>query len=146
MDVTFLSDLDLDFLNPPVHKKSPPTHFLANTTKCSHLFLATDDNNKLCPHDNNNDVTTNAVTNINATSSTSQSMERDEDLARIEVTVLAVIFCMAIIGNSMVLFALQYRKKKTSRMRYFIMHLTVADLLVAFCNILPQLAWDITFR
>ena len=28
----------------------------------------------------------------------------------------------------------------------FIMHLSIADLLVAFFNVLPQMAWDITYR
>ncbi len=31
-------------------------------------------------------------------------------------------------------------------MHLFIMHLSIADLLVAFCNVLPQMAWDITYR
>ncbi|XP_070182332.1 cephalotocin receptor 2-like [Littorina saxatilis] len=69
---------------------------------------------------------------------------RDEGLARIEITVLATIFALAVVGNVCVLVALGRRRKITSRMHMFILHLSVADLLVAFCNILPQLAWDIT--
>ncbi|XP_076457970.1 oxytocin receptor-like [Babylonia areolata] len=70
--------------------------------------------------------------------------ERNEDLARIEVAVLATIFALAVVGNVCVLVALGRRRKITSRMHMFILHLSVADLLVALCNILPQLAWDLT--
>ncbi|XP_014671476.1 PREDICTED: oxytocin receptor-like [Priapulus caudatus] len=31
-------------------------------------------------------------------------------------------------------------------MHYFMLHLSVADLVVAFFNVLPQLAWDVTYR
>ena len=65
---------------------------------------------------------------------------------QVEVAVQAVIFCLALFGNTCVLVALRYRRKKTSRMHLFIMHLSIADLLVAFLNILPQMAWDITYR
>ena len=77
---------------------------------------------------------------------TGQVEPRDEALAKVEIAVQAVIFGLAVVGNSLVLVALRYRKKKTSRMHLYILHLCVADLLVAFCNILPQLAWDITYR
>ena len=44
------------------------------------------------------------------------------------------------------LVVLRYKRKKTSRLHLFILHLSCADLLVAFFNILPQAAWDMTFR
>lgn len=31
-------------------------------------------------------------------------------------------------------------------MYFFILHLSIADLLTAFLSVLPQLSWDITFR
>ncbi len=71
---------------------------------------------------------------------------RDEKLAKIEIAIQAVIFVCAVFGNACVLVALRYRKRKTSRMHVFIMHLSIADLMVAFLNILPQMIWDITFR
>ncbi|CAH1788343.1 unnamed protein product [Owenia fusiformis] len=70
---------------------------------------------------------------------------RDEELAKIEIGVLAVIFILAIFGNTSVLIALRTNKKK-GRMHMFIMHLSVADLLVAFLNILPQMVWEVTYR
>ncbi|ELU18378.1 hypothetical protein CAPTEDRAFT_53257, partial [Capitella teleta] len=71
---------------------------------------------------------------------------RDESLARVEIGVQALIFFLAVLGNCSVLLVLKYRKQKTSKMHLFIAHLSIADLMVAFFNILPQFAWDITLR
>ncbi|XP_043273574.1 cephalotocin receptor 1-like isoform X4 [Venturia canescens] len=78
---------------------------------------------------------------------------RDEYLARWEIGLLAVIFLITIIGNFLVLFSLYLRhchrgrgRKKLTRMYFFIMNLSIADLLNALLNVLPQLAWDVTFR
>ena len=57
-----------------------------------------------------------------------------------------LIFALAVIGNSVVLIVLGIRRKKLSRMNLMIVHLSIADLFVAFFNVLPQLIWDITFR
>lgn len=74
--------------------------------------------------------------------------ERNESLAKIEITVLSVILIIAIVGNSLMLIALrrQLKFRPMSRMYFFMANLSIADLFVAFGNILPQLAWDITFR
>jgi len=73
---------------------------------------------------------------------------RNESLATIEILVLSVILFLAISGNSLMLLALrrQLKFRPMSRMYFYMMNLSLADLLVAFGNILPQLAWDITFR
>ncbi|CAL8135425.1 unnamed protein product [Orchesella dallaii] len=73
---------------------------------------------------------------------------RNESLAKIEITVLSVILVIAIVGNSLMLIALrrQLNFRPMSRMYFFMLNLSIADLFVAFGNILPQLAWDITFR
>lgn len=77
-----------------------------------------------------------------------KSDERDEYLAAIEITVLVIIFVLAIIGNVFILYAImeQKRFRPLSRIYYLIAHLSIADLLVALFNIFPQLVWDITFR
>ncbi|XP_018333756.1 oxytocin receptor-like isoform X2 [Agrilus planipennis] len=77
--------------------------------------------------------------------------ERDENLAKIEIAILIVIFIVTVLGNSIVLLALWTRRiyagrKKLSRMYFFILHLSIADLVTALLSDLPQLAWDITFR
>lgn len=38
------------------------------------------------------------------------------------------------------------RRQKLTRMYFFIFHLSLADLAVAFFTVLPQMIWDITFR
>ncbi|KAM8802830.1 vasopressin V1a receptor [Rhynchonycteris naso] len=75
-----------------------------------------------------------------------QTDMRNEELAKLEVAVLAVTFVVAVLGNSTVLLALHRTPRKTSRMHLFIRHLSLADLAVAFFQVLPQLCWDITYR
>ncbi|XP_073476356.1 vasopressin V1a receptor isoform X2 [Aquarana catesbeiana] len=76
----------------------------------------------------------------------SDLLNRDEELAKIEIAVLAVIFVAAVLGNCSVLLGLYKSKKKMSRMHLFIKHLSLADLVVAFFQVLPQLCWEITYR
>ena len=64
-------------------------------------------------------------------STTVPPVGRDEKLAKVEIAVQAVILCLAVMGNLCVLLALRYRRKKTSRLQLFIMHLSIADLLVS---------------
>uniref|UniRef100_A0ACB8FNZ4 Vasopressin V1a receptor n=1 Tax=Sphaerodactylus townsendi TaxID=933632 RepID=A0ACB8FNZ4_9SAUR len=72
---------------------------------------------------------------------------RDEELAKLEIAVLALTFASAVLGNGLVLLALRRTpRKKASRMHLFIRHLSLADLAVAFFQILPQLCWDVTYR
>lgn len=84
-------------------------------------------------------------TNDSAESITSS---RDEKLASVEIGTLSVILLLAVTSNLMMLIAIwrQRRNRPLSRMYFFMMHLSFADLLVAIFNILPQLAWDITYR
>uniref|UniRef100_A0A4W5K421 Arginine vasopressin receptor 1A n=1 Tax=Hucho hucho TaxID=62062 RepID=A0A4W5K421_9TELE len=71
---------------------------------------------------------------------------RNEEVAKIEITVLSITFVVAVIGNVSVLLAMFNTKKKKSRMHLFIRHLSIADLVVAFFQVLPQLCWKVTFR
>ena len=71
---------------------------------------------------------------------------RDEQLAVFEIATLGSLFVLILVGNSCVLVALLMRKIKMNRMYYFLLHLIIADYLVAFFNVLPQLIWDITYR
>nr|ATG31106.1 vasotocin receptor 2 [Platynereis dumerilii] len=85
------------------------------------------------------------VVNISNTSSPIV-YSRNEELAKIEITVQSLILTLAVFGNGVVLLVLVTQKKKLSRMNMMIAHLSLADLFVAFFNVLPQLIWDITFR
>ena len=107
------------------------------TTPLPHLTPST-----TCDYIPNSSCTNNTAPG----NSTTYSSGRNEALAQIEIFVSGLIFACAVIGNSIVLFVLGTRRKKLSRMNLMIAHLSVADLFVAFFNVLPQLIWDITFR
>ena len=74
------------------------------------------------------------------------SSTRDPQLALIEIAVQSTIFTMAVLGNGAILIALftADRHKRLGRMNLMIVHLSFADLFVAFFNVLPQLLWDVT--
>ena len=76
----------------------------------------------------------------------SDPFARNEEVAQIEIMVLSITFVVAVIGNVSVLLAMYNTKKKMSRMHLFIKHLSLADLVVAFFQVLPQLCWEVTYR
>ncbi|CAF1427355.1 unnamed protein product [Adineta steineri] len=69
----------------------------------------------------------------------------DYKLKLVEQIVLGTIFISALIGNTIVLVILLNKKNRhITRMAFFILHLTIADLLVAFFSVLPMLIWKST--
>lgn len=70
--------------------------------------------------------------------------ERDEALARAEIAVLATILYLALFGNVFVLVVLRLRRQKLTRMQWFIVHLSLADIFVGIFHVLPQMLMDIT--
>ncbi|XP_055334568.1 oxytocin receptor-like [Paramacrobiotus metropolitanus] len=86
------------------------------------------------------------VTSGNSSSYNNAYRTRDEDLAQLEIALMGVCFGVAFVGNMAVLIVLLLRRQKITRMYYFILHLSLADLSVAFLNVLPQMIWDITWR
>ncbi|XP_034028250.1 vasopressin V2 receptor isoform X2 [Thalassophryne amazonica] len=85
----------------------------------------------------NIDSTTNSLT-------LSPPRQRNEDLAQAEIAVLGVILALTTLGNGFVLWVLLRRRKQNTAMHVFMVNLCVADLVVAFFQVLPQLIWDIT--
>lgn len=83
---------------------------------------------------------------MNLSSNESNLFRRNEEVAKLEITLLSLIFVVAVVGNISILAAMCKTKKKLSRMHLFMKHLSLADLVVAFFQVLPQLCWDITFR
>ncbi|MEE6501987.1 hypothetical protein FKM82_004379 [Ascaphus truei] len=77
---------------------------------------------------------------------TRDPLKRNEDVAKVEVTVLSFILALALAGNVCVLIGIHINRHKHSRMYFFMKHLSIADLVVALFQVLPQLIWDITFR
>ncbi|CAG2195439.1 AVPR1A [Mytilus edulis] len=90
----------------------------------------------------------NITENSNITNNTGNlpGYARNEFLAKFELAVLAFMFITAVIGNVLVIVALKCHRKKLTRMQWFIIHLCIADLSLAFFNQLPQFAWDLTYR
>ncbi|XP_029902269.1 arg8-vasotocin receptor-like [Myripristis murdjan] len=84
--------------------------------------------------------------NASAAHNDSDPFGRNEEVAKIEITVLSVTFLVAVLGNVSVLLAMYKTRRKPSRMHLFMKHLSLADLVVAFFQVLPQLCWEITFR
>lgn len=73
------------------------------------------------------------------------SIHFDRRLKLVEQIVLASIFIAALIGNALVLMImLGKRHRRITRMAFFILYLTIADLLVAFFSVLPMLIWKST--
>ncbi|XP_029465392.1 vasopressin V2 receptor [Rhinatrema bivittatum] len=72
--------------------------------------------------------------------------DRNHQLAKVEIAILATIFVFATVGNLLVLFILLRRRKHNTLMHTFMTNLCFADLVVAFFQVLPQLVWDITDR
>ncbi|XP_077335135.1 vasopressin V2 receptor isoform X2 [Lithobates pipiens] len=62
------------------------------------------------------------------------------------IALLTIILALATFGNSLVLFTLLRRRKHNALMHTFMIHLCLADLVVAFFQVLPQLIWDIIDR
>ncbi|XP_076088816.1 annetocin receptor-like [Mytilus galloprovincialis] len=92
------------------------------------------------------------MTNIHAFTNSSQNntsikpLGRNEELAKIEISTLAVLLYFSLFGNTVVLFVLKFKCSTLTRMQWFIFHLCIADLSMGFFNLLPQMAWDITYR
>lgn len=65
----------------------------------------------------------------------------------VKCATLVIIFFLTLVSNVFVLCAVLLKnrhKQPLSRVQLFMVHLTVADILVALLNILPQLAWDLS--
>lgn len=76
----------------------------------------------------------------------SEDVARDEILARVEIALLSIIFLSAAVLNTALLLVLWRQRRQMCRMRVFVLHLCLADLVVAFFQVCPQLMWDITDR
>ncbi|XP_007523221.2 vasopressin V1b receptor [Erinaceus europaeus] len=83
---------------------------------------------------------------LSAPNATTPWLGRDEELAKVEIGVLATVLVLATGGNLVVLLTLGRLGRKRSRMHLFVLHLALTDLGVALFQVLPQLLWDITYR
>ncbi|XP_004425162.1 PREDICTED: vasopressin V1b receptor [Ceratotherium simum simum] len=83
---------------------------------------------------------------LSTPNATTPWLGRDEELAKVEIGVLATVLVLATGGNLTVLLMLGWLGRKLSRMHLFVLHLALTDLGVALFQVLPQLLWDITYR
>ncbi|CAF2599362.1 unnamed protein product [Rotaria sp. Silwood2] len=69
----------------------------------------------------------------------------DYKLQLVEQIILGSIFIVALIFNTLVLMIMLIKRhRRMTRMAFFILNLTIADLLVAFFSVLPMLIWKST--
>lgn len=83
---------------------------------------------------------------VTANTTNQEQTDRDATLAKFEIAILSVIFVLIVLGNGVVIIALIAARVKIQRMYYFLLHLSISDLVTAFLNVLPQLIWEITIN
>uniref|UniRef100_A0A8C2FBC3 Arginine vasopressin receptor 2, like n=1 Tax=Cyprinus carpio TaxID=7962 RepID=A0A8C2FBC3_CYPCA len=66
--------------------------------------------------------------------------------ALVKAAVLGCIFLLASFSNLFLLHALWKRRNRRTRTQLFLLHLCLADLVVAFFQVLPQFSIEITHR
>ncbi|XP_018620943.1 arginine vasopressin receptor 2, like [Scleropages formosus] len=64
----------------------------------------------------------------------------------VKVAVLGSVFSLATAGNALLLYVLWRKRRRKTRSQLFLLHLCLADLLVALFQVLPQLSVEITRR
>lgn len=80
----------------------------------------------------------------NSTFSGESAQPNEVELDTMKITVLSIIIILTFLGNLVIIIAILARGSKLTRMFYFIMHLSIADLLTAFLTLLPEVAWTLT--
>ena len=91
-----------------------------------------------------NTSSSNTSVNMSVNDTGGSYFDRDEELAKIEIALQSTILYLALFGNIFVLVVLRLRRQKLTRMQWFIVHLSLADIFVAVFNTLPQLIMDVT--
>ncbi|KAM3587505.1 uncharacterized protein V6R79_007255 [Siganus canaliculatus] len=72
--------------------------------------------------------------------------EAPEHFALIRAGILGLVFVLATSGNLFFFATLWKRRKRNTRTQLFLLHLCLADLVVAFFQVLPQFLIEITHR
>lgn len=120
---------------------------MSTTTTISSIIdgtsLATQSNELIDDVDPNGSTTTSTSS---SSSSSSNTMTTAEKIRIAKISLLAVLFVFILCGNVFVMLALKSRKLKMNRMYFFLVHLSIADLITGFFNVLPQLAWIVAGR
>ena len=80
----------------------------------------------------------------NGTNATQSAEAKEVPLNYVKIIVLSIIIFLTFIGNVAIIFAIAARRSKLTRMYYFILQLSIADLLTAFLTLLPEVIWTFT--
>lgn len=91
-------------------------------------------------------ATVNPLANISTNITGEDADTLNPYITKWSIALLTIILTLATFGNSLVLFTLLRRRKHNALMHTFMIHLCLADLVVAFFQVLPQLIWDIIDR
>lgn len=96
----------------------------------------------------------NNLSNLSEASNSSRSFDMviDKNILKIEVLTMSLVFVLALIGNSIVVITISLRsyfkknginkiRTKITRMNFFILQLSIADIYVSLGNILTMLLW-----
>lgn len=70
----------------------------------------------------------------------------NDDLST-KIYVLLIIIVLTIVGNGIILYLVLSRWRNGSsmtRVHYFMLHLSFADVITAFLTLLPELIWTLT--
>lgn len=84
-------------------------------------------------------------TNTSSSNITGSIQFRNEELAKIEIAVLSVLFFLALFGNSVVLIVLKLKHTTLTRMQLLIVYLSITDISVALFHILPTTIYKVFF-
>ena len=71
------------------------------------------------------------------------SSSSSEDVQRTKIWVLSILILLTLCSNVCSILAITRRKRKISRMYYFLLNLSVADILTAVLTLIPELAWTV---
>lgn len=85
---------------------------------------------------------------MNSSSKNSEDA-RDETIAQVRIAVLCMCLLFTLGGNLCVFLSVTRSKPKSVHqvhIYHFMVHLSLADMLVGIFNILPQIVWEIYFR
>ncbi|XP_018416026.1 PREDICTED: probable G-protein coupled receptor 150 [Nanorana parkeri] len=83
-----------------------------------------------------------AATNVSFTNQ-SQVVESPPYNRQIRIIAMAVIFTVALVGNSLVLYKIWSGKDKKRKINFLITHLTLADLYVSLITLFSQIVWEL---